>query len=64
MDHVDYGEKLTEILRQNRITSITVARMEVPGCGGLEHAVKRAIAQSGKEIPLRVETISIRGDIL
>ena len=64
LDHVDYGEKLTEILRQNRIASITVARMEVPCCGGLEHAVKRAIAQSGKEIPLRVETISIRGDIL
>lgn len=64
LDPVDYSIKLTEILRQNQIRSITVARMEVPCCGGMEFAVKKAIQNSGKAIPCRVVTIGIEGDIL
>ena len=64
LDAVDYAEKLTAIFAANDIKSITVARMEVPCCGGLEYAVKRAIAASGKDIPLTVQIISIEGEIL
>jgi len=64
LDRVDYSEKLTEILRQNDIRSVTLTRMEVPCCGGLEYAVKTAIQASGKHIPLRVVTISVDGRIL
>ena len=64
LDAVDYSDKLTEILKHNDIRSITVVRMEVPCCGGLEFAAKKAIAESGKELPLRVVTISIEGEIL
>ena len=64
LDAVDYSEKLTEILRQNDIRSVTVLRMEVPCCGGIELAVKRALQQSGKPIPWRVVTISTAGRIL
>ena len=64
LDAVDYSEKLTEILRRNDIKSVTVLRMEVPCCGGLELAVKRALQQSGKLIPWRVVTISTDGRIL
>jgi NAD-dependent dihydropyrimidine dehydrogenase PreA subunit len=64
LDGADYSEKLTEIFRRNDIRSITVARMEVPCCGGMEYAVKRAIEESGKDIPLKVVTISIEGEIL
>lgn len=64
LDEDDYSEKLTAILQQNDIASITVARMEVPCCGGIEHAVKTALLQSGKLIPWRVVTISTSGDIL
>ena len=61
LDGVDYGEKLTEILRNNDIQSVTVVRMEVPCCGGLELAAKKALQQSGKFIPWQVVTISVDG---
>ena len=64
LDGVDYAEKLAAILRNNDISSVTVARMEVPCCGGLEMATKRALQDSGKSIPLQVVTISIDGEIL
>lgn len=64
LDNVDYAEKLTEILRNNGIRSITVVRMEVPCCGGIENAVKRALQLSGKSIPCNVVTISTDGRIL
>jgi len=64
LDQVDYSEKLTEIIKNNAIQSITVVRMEVPCCGGLEHAALRALADSGKEIPCDVITISVDGNIL
>ena len=64
LDGVDYSEKLTEILRNNSIKSLTVVRMEVPCCGGLENAVKAALKNSGKLIPWRVVTISTDGQIL
>ena len=61
---VDYSEKLTEILRSNDIQSVTILRMEVPCCGGLEMAAKKALQTSGKFIPWQVVTISIDGKIL
>ena len=64
LDSVDYSEKLTEILRNNTIRSITVVRMEVPCCGGMENAVKRALQLSGKSIACNVVTISTDGRIL
>ena len=64
LDSVDYSEKLTEIIRENDIKSVTIARMEVPCCGGLEHAVKTALQQSGKFIPWQVATISTDGRLL
>jgi ferredoxin len=64
LDSVDYSEKLTAILRENDIRSVTVVRMEVPCCGGLEHAVKTALQASGKFIPWQVVTISTDGRIL
>ncbi|HJJ93799.1 MAG TPA: 4Fe-4S binding protein [Methanocorpusculum sp.] len=64
LDSIDYAEKLEVILSQNDIHSITVARMSVPCCGGLENAVRRALDASGKDIPLRVVTISTDGKIL
>ena len=64
LDSVDYSEKLSVIFGENDIQSITLTRMEVPCCGGLELAVKRALAQCGKEIPLEVVTISLDGKIL
>lgn len=64
LDGVDYSEKLTEILRRNDVQSVTVVRMEVPCCGGLEHAVKTALQASGKFIPWQVVTISTDGRIL
>ena len=63
LDNVDYAEKLTEIFRNNDIKSITLTRMTVPCCGGLENAVKRAIEASGKDIPLDVAVISPDGNI-
>ena len=64
LDSVDYSEKLTEIIRKNDIKSVTVVRMEVPCCGGLEHAAKTALQNSGKFIPWQVVTISTDGRIL
>ena len=64
LDAVDYSEKLTEIIRQNEIRSVSVVRMEVPCCGGMEHAVKTALQNSGKVIPWNVTVVSIDGKIL
>ena len=61
---VDYAEKLTRILAENDVRSVTVVRMEVPCCGGLENAVKRALKDSGKLIPWQVVTIATDGRIL
>lgn len=64
LDSVDYSEKLTEIIKSNDIKSVTVVRMEVPCCGGLENAAKVALQNSGKFIPWQVVTISTDGRIL
>ena len=64
LDSVDYSEKLTEIIAKNDIKSVTVVRMEVPCCGGLENAAKTALQNSGKFIPWQVVTISTDGRIL
>ena len=64
LDDGDYAEKLTAILANNDIKSVTVVRMEVPCCGGMELAVKKALQTSGKLIPWRVVTISTQGEIL
>ncbi|MEL4105643.1 4Fe-4S binding protein [Oscillospiraceae bacterium WX1] len=64
LDEGDYAEKLTEIIRRNNIKSVTVVRMEVPCCGGIENAVKRALQNSGKFIPWSVVVISTDGKIL
>jgi len=64
LDAVDYTEKLTAIIAQNSIKSVTIARMSVPCCGGLEHAAKRAIQASGKFLPWQVITITPDGQIL
>lgn len=64
LDSVDYSEKITAIIRNNDIRSVTILRMEVPCCGGLETAVKKALQESGKFIPWQTITISIDGKIL
>ena len=64
LDAVDYSEKLTQIFKYNDIRSITVTRMTVPCCGGLSYAVKTAIENSGKNIPLHIVTISPDGKII
>ena len=64
LDDVDYSEKLTAIIRSNDIQEVTIVRMEVPCCGGLENAAKRALQASGKFIPWQVVTISTDGRIL
>ena len=64
LDDGDYSEKLTEIIRNNNIKSVTIVRMEVPCCGGIENASKKALQNSGKFIPWRVVTISTDGRIL
>ena len=64
LDEGDYSEKLTQIIAQNDIKSVTIVRMEVPCCGGLENAAKKAIQDSGKFLPWQVHTISIDGKIL
>ncbi|HIX28716.1 MAG TPA: 4Fe-4S binding protein [Candidatus Blautia stercoravium] len=64
LDGADYSEKLTEIIKNNDIRSVTVLRMEVPCCGGLEMAVKKALQNSGKFLPWQVVTISTEGQIL
>lgn len=64
LDSVDYSEKIMEIIRNNDIKSVTILRMEVPCCGGLEMAVKKALQESGKFIPWQTITISIDGKIM
>ena len=64
LDGVDYSEKLTEIIRNNDIKSVTVTRMQVPCCGGIEQAVKKALQESGKLSPWQIVTISAEGQIV
>lgn len=64
LDNIDYSEKLTQIIQNNNIQSVTVVRMEVPCCGGLELAAKKALQVSGKFIPWQIVTISLGGKIL
>jgi len=64
LDVVNYTDKLTEIVKQNNIKSITVARMEVPCCSGLEYATKEALKNSGKDINLEVKTIALDGSLI
>ena len=64
LDQVDYSEKLTAIIQNNNIQSVTIVRMEVPCCGGLEMAAKKALQNSGKFSPWQVVTISIDGNIM
>ena len=64
LDSEDYSVKLKEIIQNNDIQSLTIVRMEVPCCGGLEAAAKKALQESGKFIPWNVVTISIDGNIL
>ena len=63
LDEGDYTEKLTQIIANNDIKRVTIVRMDVPCCGGIEHAAKRALQASGKFIPWNVVTISINGEI-
>ena len=64
LDDVDYSSKLTEIIKNNDIKSVTIVRMEVPCCGGLQRAAENALRNSGKFIPWQVVTISRDGNIL
>lgn len=61
LDGVDYSEKLTEIIQNNDIKSVTSVSMEVPCCGGLEMEAKKALQQSGKFIPWHVVTVTVDG---
>ena len=63
LDAVDYSEKLTQIIAKNAIQSVTIVRMEVPCCGGLEMAAKKALQASGRFIPWQVVTVGIDGTI-
>ena len=64
LDQVDYSEKLTGIIQNNNIQSVTIVRMEIPCCGGLEMAAKKALQSSGKFLPWQVITINIYGNII
>ena len=64
LDAVDYTDKLTAIIRDNDIRSVTIIRMEVPCCGGLQRAAEQALRASGKFIPWQVVTISLDGHIM
>ncbi len=64
LDEGDYADKLTAIIAENDIKSVKIVRMEVPCCGGLENAAKRAIKNSGKFIPWQVVTLSTDGKII
>ena len=64
LDMVDYTDKLTEIISNNNIKSVTIVRMEVPCCGGLQRAAEQALRNSGKFIPWQVVTVSRDGQIL
>ena len=63
LDGIDYSEKLTDIIKNNDIKSVTILRMEVPCCGGIELAAKKALQASGKFLPWRVVTITTDGKI-
>lgn len=63
LDDTDYSQKLSQIIRENDIKSVSVVRMEVPCCGGIEHAVKQALIDSGKMIPWQVSVISTDGKL-
>ena len=63
LDDVDYSEKLTEILKNNDIKSLKIVRMEVPCCGGMEHAAVTALKNSGKMIPWQVVTLTCDGRV-
>ena len=64
LDEGDYAEKLTEILRRNDIREVTIVRMDVPCCGGMQRAAETALRQSGKFIPWQVVTLSVDGRVL
>lgn len=64
LDDIDYSEKLTQIIKNNDIQSVTIVRMEVPCCGGLAMAAQKAIKNSGKFLPWKIVTIGIEGDIV
>ena len=64
LDEGDWAEKLTQIIATNEIKSLTIVRMEVPCCGGIEHAAKRALQASGKFIPWSVVTVTVDGRLL
>ena len=64
LDDIDYTEKLTAIIRSNNIQSVTIVRMEVPCCGGLQRAAENALKASGKFIPWQVVTISRDGKVI
>ena len=64
LDPVDYSEKLTAILEQNDVKSVTIIRMEVPCCGGIQNAAVTAMKKSGKFIPWEVLTVSVEGEVL
>ena len=64
LDEGDYAEKLTQIITNNNIKSLTIVRMEVPCCGGIENAARRALKASGKFIPWQVVTVKIDGQIM
>ena len=64
LDPVDYSEKLTAILEQNDVKSVTIIRMEVPCCGGIQNAAVTAMKKSGKFIPWQVLTVSVEGEVL
>lgn len=63
LDMTEYAEKLTEIIKNNNIASLKIVRMEVPCCGGIEHAAKQALQKSGKFIPWQVYTITVDGQL-
>ena len=63
LDEGDYTEKLSAILAANEIRSVTVVRMEVPCCGGIQRAAEAAVAASGRKIPLKVSVIGIDGQL-
>ena len=64
LDHIDYSEKLSLILQANQIKAITVARMDVPCCGGMTAAVQQAVQLSGKQLPVHTVVFSARGEVL
>lgn len=64
LDMIDYSEKLTQIILNNNIRSVTIVRMEVPCCGGIEHAVVTALKNSGKIIPWQINVVSVNGELI